>query len=97
MRDEKTAIEQGDAALLRELLAEDPARANAAVQWGKNGCILTAPLHYVSDMLFDGTLQRGKELALVDALIDAGAAVDFHSPGRSETALILCELSVRSG
>jgi hypothetical protein len=62
--DVKTAIRQGDAEALRVLLTEDASRANALVRWGANDCILTHPLHDVSDMLFDGTLKKGKELPL---------------------------------
>jgi len=29
-------------------------------------------------MLFNGVLQKGKELSLVEALLEAGAAVDFR-------------------
>jgi hypothetical protein len=60
--DVKTAIRHGDADALRVLLTEDASRANALVRWGANDCILTHPLHYISDMLFDGTLKKGKEL-----------------------------------
>jgi hypothetical protein len=81
----KTCIQTGDAVTLRQLLAEDPARANALISWGK--CI-THPLHYISDMIFNGTLQRGKELPLVDTLIQAGSELDFNKDGESETALI---------
>src|SRR5258708_6696382 len=86
--DVKTAIQNGDADALRRLLADDPARANELVRWGSNDCILTRPLHYVSDMLFEGTLQKGKELPLVEALIQAGADLDFHRNGKPETPLI---------
>jgi ankyrin repeat protein len=90
--DVKTAIQSGDAEVLRRLLEEDKSRANALVRWGKNDCILTHPLHYVSDMLFWGTLKKGKELPLIEALIAAGADVDFqreHEDGKqSDTPLI---------
>ncbi len=93
--DLKTAIQTGDAAALRRLLAEAPARANELIRWGKDCHIATHPLHYVSDMLFDGTLQKSKELPLVEALLEAGADVDFHragyqseKPGYGETPLI---------
>ena len=85
--DVKAAIQTSDAAALRALLAEVPARANELIRWGENCRIATHPLHYVSDMLFDGTLARGRELALVDALLAAGAEVDYQRPG-GETALI---------
>lgn len=84
----KTAIETGDAATLAQLLAGDPARADELIRWGENCRISTHPLHYVSDMLFKGVLAKGKELPLIDALIAAGAKVDFRKPDKGETALI---------
>jgi len=90
--DVKTAIKTGDAEALRRLLDEDATGANRLVHWGKNDCIHTHPLHFVSDMLFDGTLERGKELALIDALIEAGAELDFQQEreggGKGDTPLI---------
>ena len=80
--DVKTAIQNGDAAALRRCLALDRSRANALIHWGNNDCVLTHPLHYVSDMLFNGVLQKGKELALVDVLLGAGASVDFRKDGK---------------
>ena len=76
--DVKEAIRTGDAESLRRLLTEDASRANALIRWGKNGCVLTHPLHYVSDMLFAGTLQKGKELPLIEVLIQAGADLNFQ-------------------
>ena len=50
------------------------------------------PLHFVSDMLFEGTLRKGHELPLIDALIEAGADLDFQREredgGKSDTPLI---------
>jgi uncharacterized protein len=90
--DVKAAIQSGDAKALRCLLTEDKSRANALIRWGKDGCILTHPLHYVSDMLFKGTLKNGKELPVIEALIEAGADLDFqreHQDGnKSDTPLI---------
>lgn len=74
--DVKTAIDSGDAQALRGLLRDDRARADEIIQWGR---CLTHPLHYVSDMLFKGVLQKGKELPLIDALIEAGADLNFQS------------------
>ena len=85
--DVKTAIETSDVTALRQLLAEVPGRANELIRWGKDCRIATHPLHYVSDMLFDNVLQKGKELALVEALIQAGANVNFQPEGK-ETPLI---------
>jgi Ankyrin repeats (many copies) len=83
--DVKTAIESGDAAALRSLVQQDPTRANQLIEWGKRNEIRTHPLHYVSDMLFNGTLPRGKELPIVEALLEAGA--DYNYMAR-ETPLI---------
>jgi hypothetical protein len=76
--DVKTAIRTGDAEALRRLLIEDSSRANVLVRWGPTDCTLTHPLHYVSDMLFEGTLKKGKDLPLIEALIEAGADLDFQ-------------------
>jgi ankyrin repeat protein len=83
----RTAIETGDAAALRQAIAEDPARANALIEWGDKCEIRTHPLHYVSDMLFGGTLARGKGLPLIDALLAGGSDVNFAAAS-GETALI---------
>lgn len=85
--DVKKAIQTGDAAGLRRLLIEDPARANELIHWGKVCEIHTHPLHFISDMLFDGTLPRGKEIALVEALLEAGADCN-HRARNGETPLI---------
>src|SRR6185312_10318249 len=86
--DVKTAIRNGDAGALRRLLAEDASRANALIAWGRDDCILTHPLHYVSDMLFQGKMQKGQELPLIEALIQAGADLDFQRDGKGDTPLI---------
>ena len=83
--DVKSAIDSGDSAALRQLLTEDSLRANELIRWAK---CLTHPLHYISDMLFNGTLQKGKELPLVEALIQADAYLNFNKDGKSETPLI---------
>jgi len=83
--DVRLAIDGGDVGGLQRLLSEDSSRANELIRWGK---CLTHPLHYISDMLFAGTLQKGKELPLVDALIEAGSDLNFNQDGKSETPLI---------
>ena len=85
--DIKTAIENGDTAALTALLAEDPSKANNLVAWGKQCELRAHPLHYISDMLFDGTLERGKEMPVVDTLLVAGADPD-HQAMNGETPLI---------
>ena len=77
--DVKDAIRNGDVEALRRLLTEGATRANALIRWGKDGCVHTHPLHYISDMLFAGTLQKGKELPLIEVLIQAGADLNFQS------------------
>lgn len=86
--DVKTAIETGDAAALRQLLADVPARADELIRWGKDCRIATHPLHYISDMLFEGKLQKGRELPLLEVLIQAGGNVDFQRNGEGDTPLI---------
>jgi hypothetical protein len=39
-------------------------------------------------MLFEGVLQSGKELPLVEALVQAGANLDFQKDGKGDTPLI---------
>jgi ankyrin repeat protein len=85
--DVKTAIQTGDAAALRDLLAEEPSRANELIEWGRNCEIRTHPLHYVSDTLFGGALESGKEMPLIDALLEAGADCN-HRASNGETPLI---------
>jgi hypothetical protein len=77
--DVKTAIQRGDAELLRRLLAEDPSRANTQIRWGENDGLQTPPLHFVSDMIWDGTLAFGREIPIVDALIAAGADLNAQN------------------
>jgi len=83
--DVKASIDNGDSAALRRLLSEDSSRANELIRWGK---CLTHPLHYISDMLFSGTLQKSKELPFLEALIQAGADLNFNKDSKSETPLI---------
>ena len=90
--DVKEAFRTGDAEALLRLLSEDGSRADALIHWGKDDCIQTHPLHYISDMIFEGTLKRGKEVPLIEALIAAGADLDFQKSRedgkKSDTPLI---------
>lgn len=90
--DVKAAIQNGDIAALRRLLAEDSSRANELISWGERKPCFTHPLHFISDMLFQGTLPKGKELPLVDVLLDAGSDVNFQRSRedgkKSDTPLI---------
>ena len=84
----KSAIRRGDADALRSLLAEDASRANALIRWGENRSIYTHPLHYVSDMLFEGTLKQASALPIIDTLIRSGADLNFQRNGKGDTPLI---------
>lgn len=85
--DVRTAIEAADAVALRSLLAERPERANELIEWGGHHEIRTHPLHYVSDMLFAGILERGRERTLIDVLLAGGADCN-HQASNGETPLI---------
>lgn len=90
--DVKTAIRNGNAAALRRLLSEEPSRANELIRWGDDKICLTHPLHYIFDVLFEGKLSKGAEIPLVDALIEAGADLNFQRDRddgkKSDTPLI---------
>lgn len=90
--DVETAIRNGNANELRRLLQEDPSRANELIRWGDDKKLFTHPLHYISDVVFTGRLPKHAEILLVDALIEAGADLNFQrerEDGRkSDTPLI---------
>jgi uncharacterized protein len=77
--DVNATIQIGDVLTLRRLLREEPSRANELIRWGIRNPCLTHPLHYISDMLFKGILPKGSEVALAEALIEAGADLNFQS------------------
>jgi len=102
--DVKTAIEAGDVAALQRLLAASPDFANTAIRWGKNDEILTQPLHFVCDKVFDGTLPAGRAVPLARALIEAGADINNQngdplnaaaSLGATEVGLLLLDAGAR--
>jgi hypothetical protein len=86
--DIKKAIESADVEALQHLLSEDPLRADALIIWGDQSHIHTHPLHYISDLLFQGKLEIGRELPLVHALIGAGGDLNFQRDGKGDTPLI---------
>ncbi len=86
--DVKTAIRTGDAAALRQILRENPALANELIEWGHPKICRTHPLHFVCDMLFQRVVSEGADVPLIDALIQAGANLDFQVDGRGDTPLI---------
>jgi hypothetical protein len=90
--DVKTAIENGDADALQRMLRADRSLANELISWGGKTACLTHPLHYVSDMLFEGKLAKGPEVPLVEVLIEAGAHLNFQRDRddgkKSDTPLI---------
>ena len=77
--DVKTAIEAGDVAALHRLLAANPGFVNTAIRWGKNNEILTQPLHFVCDKVFDGTLHPERAVSLAHSLIEAGADINHQN------------------
>ena len=83
----RTAIETGDVTALRKLLAVNPNAANEHVVWGVEKDIRTHPLHFVSDKLFDGTLDRNREadiaVGLIDALVEEGADLNHFQADES--------------
>lgn len=93
----KIAIQRGDAQLVQRLLAQDPSRANTLIRWGENDRLQTPPLHFVSDMIWDGTLAFGRELPVVDALIGAGADLDAQngSPLNAAASLGAEDIGIR--
>ena len=87
--DVRTALRSGDAAALRRILSADPAQANALVAYGENCQKLTHhPLHYISNLVFNGVLPKGTEMPLVEALLEAGSDVEFGKGDKHETNLI---------
>jgi len=84
----KDLIVAGDATGLMVLLTDDPPLANVSIEWGPDGANLSLPLHFVSDMVFDGTLAADRAVPLVDALIAAGAALDAPHARHGDTPLI---------
>jgi ankyrin repeat protein len=102
--DIRTTIETGDVVALQELLAAVPGSANAPIRWGKSDEIVTHPLHFVCDKVFDGTLHSGRAVLLARALIEAGADIDHQdgdplnaaaSLGASEVGLLLLDAGAR--
>lgn len=79
------AIESGDVEGLRAALRGES--ANELIVWGKAGELKTHPLHYVSDCLFEQKIPVGVTVGLVEALLEAGADVNFVADN-GETALI---------
>ena len=90
--DVKTAIRNGSANALRQLLLEEPSQANELIRWGDDRICLTHPLHYIFDVRFEGKWSKGAEIPLIDALIEAGADLNFQRDRddgkKSDTPLI---------
>jgi len=84
----RSAIQACDTPGLLQLLAADPAQANALIGWGDGDCIQTHPLHYISDMIFEQKLDQSEALPLLNALIAARADLDFQRNGKGDTPLI---------
>jgi hypothetical protein len=65
---------------LRQLLAEDPSRANELILWGERKPCFAHPRHFISDMLFEGTLPKGSEIPLVVPGKQVRVVHGSHSP-----------------
>jgi hypothetical protein len=100
----RTAIESGDLAALQRLLDADHGSANASIRWGQNDEILTRPLHFICDKVFDGTLARERAAMLAKALLEAGADINDQngdplnaaaSLGATEVGLLLLDAGAR--
>ena len=81
----KTLIHAGDAIALKGYLEENSGKVHEPIPWGCTPCN-TEPLHYLADGFFNGFWEHGKEAALAQVLIDAGAPVDGR-PDSGETPL----------
>lgn len=81
-----------DLAGLQALLSADqilaPALANEIIAWGPGGKNRSHPLHYVCDLRFEGQITAAASLPLVEALLAAGADVDFPHVQHGDTPLI---------
>lgn len=84
----QAAIEGGDDVALHALLAEQPSLANATIHWGEGGKNGSVPLHYVSDMQFEGPLAAERALPLVEILLAAGASINAPHERHGDTPLI---------
>lgn len=102
--DIRTIIEAGDVAALQQVLATEPAWANTPIRWGKNDEIVTQPLHFVCDKVFDSTLRDETAARLAQALIATGADIDHQngdplnaaaSLGATEVGLLLLDAGAR--
>ncbi|GAB4361988.1 MAG: hypothetical protein OHK0021_06040 [Bryobacter sp.] len=82
------AMLAADLAGLQALLSADPAHSNAIIAWGPNGKNRSHPLHYVCDLRFEGKVSPAASLPLVEALLAAGADVDFPHVQHGDTPLI---------
>lgn len=103
--DVRKAIEAGDVVALQALLAANPGSANAPIRWGNNDEIVTQPLHFVCDKVFDRTLTQEQSAMLARALIQAGADIDDQSGdplnaaaslGATEVGLLLLDAGART-
>ena len=102
--DIRTIIETGDIKALQQVLVAEPAWANTAIRWGKNDEIVTQPLHFVCDKVFDRTLTGETAARLAQVLIAAGADIDHQngdalnaaaSLGATEVGLLLLDAGGR--
>jgi hypothetical protein len=83
----KSVLDAGDLAALTRLLADAPARADEEIRWGEHDNNRCCPLHYLCHLYDDGRVDAATAVALADALIAAGADLEFPQ-GSGDTPLI---------
>ena len=83
-------LDAGDLDALNAALAADPALANAPVAEGDHA---PHPIHALCDRVFDGRLGEGAALAMVQALIKAGADLD-HVHAANGDGLVTSAISL---
>lgn len=77
----ETALETGDTRALETTLAANPDLANTLIVQGDHAA---HPIHSICDRVFGGRLDEGTGLAMVRALISAGAALDHVHAANSD-------------
>lgn len=86
----ETALNTGNASALETELTANPNLANTLIVQGDHAA---HPIHSICDRVFDGRLDEGTGLAMVRALIRAGAALD-HLHAANSDGLVTSAISL---
>ncbi|MCP2669665.1 hypothetical protein NHF40_01825 [Maricaulaceae bacterium EIL42A08] len=86
----ENALNTGDASALEMALAANPSLADSLIVQGNHAA---HPIHSICDRVFDGRLDEGTGLAMVRALISAGAALD-HVHAANSDGLVTSAISL---